>query len=144
MKENQVTIRADRLNRPLETCFVGKLSSAVFRIVGDITDDIRGMTLQIGRTADATTHEPRPNLTAAAERQGDGTYRCYLSPFFSRTCRTRSNTTSWAKTRTTTQGGLERVRLWYATTRRTEAQCRRRSYQPTPTSATRPRGFTTN
>ena len=82
MKEHQVTIRADRLNRPLETCFVGKLSSAVFRIVGDIPDDIRGMTLQIGRTADATTHEPRPNLTAAAERQGDGTYRCYLSPFF--------------------------------------------------------------
>lgn len=82
MKENQVTIRADRLNRPLETCFVGKLSSAVFRIVGDIPDDIDGMTVQIGRTEDPTTHQPRPNYTVAANRNADGkTYRCYLAPF---------------------------------------------------------------
>ena len=82
MKENQVTIRADRLNRPLETCFVGKLSSAVFRIVGDIPDDIASMTVQIGRTADPTTHEPRQNFTAAANRNADGkTFRCYLAPF---------------------------------------------------------------
>ena len=82
MKENIVTIRADRLNRPLETCFVGKLSSAVFRIVGDIPDDIDGMTVQIGRTADATTHEPRQNFTIAANRNADGkTFRCYLAPF---------------------------------------------------------------
>ncbi len=82
MKENQVTIRADRLNRPLETCFVGKLSSAVFRIVGDIPDDIDGMTVQIGRTDDPTTHQPRTNFTAATTRQEDGTFRCYLAPFF--------------------------------------------------------------
>lgn len=83
MKENQVTIRADRLNRPLETCFVGKLSSAVFRIVGDIPDDIDGMTVQIGRTEDHTTHHPRPNYTVAANRNADGkTFRCYLAPFY--------------------------------------------------------------
>lgn len=82
MKENIVTIRADRLNRPLETCFVGRLSSAVFRIVGDIPDDIDGLTVQIGRTADPTTHQPRENFTAATTRNADGkTYRCYLSPF---------------------------------------------------------------
>lgn len=82
MKENQVTIRVDRLNRPLETCFVGKLSSAVFRIVGDIPDDIDGMTVQIGRTYDPTTHQPRQNFTVAANRNADGkTFRCYLSPF---------------------------------------------------------------
>lgn len=82
MKENQVTIRADRLNRPLETCFVGKLSSAVFRIVGDIPDDIGGVTVQIGRTEDATTHRPRPNYTVASNRNADGkTFRCYLAPF---------------------------------------------------------------
>ena len=81
MKENQVTIRADRLNRPLETCFVGKLSSAVFRIVGDIPDDIDGMTVQIGRTEDPTTHQPRQNFTVAANRNADGkTYHCYLAP----------------------------------------------------------------
>ena len=82
MKENQVTIHADRLNRPLETCFVGKLSSAVVRIVGDMPDDIYGMTVQIGRTEDPTTHQPRPNYTVAANRNADGkTYRCYLAPF---------------------------------------------------------------
>lgn len=82
MKENIVTIRADRLNRPTESCFVGKLSSAVFRIVGDIPDDIGGMTVQIGRTEDATTHQPRENFTAAATRQDDGTFRCYLAPYY--------------------------------------------------------------
>lgn len=81
MKDIRVTIRADRLNRPLETCFVGKLSSAVFSIAGDIPDDIDGMTVQIGRTADPTTHQSRPNFTAAATRKVDGTFRCYLSPF---------------------------------------------------------------
>lgn len=81
MKENHVTIRADRLNRPLETCFVGKLSSAVMRIVGDIPDDIDGLAVQIGRTEDPTTHQPRPNYAVAATRKADGTFRCYLSPF---------------------------------------------------------------
>lgn len=81
MKDIRVTIRADRLNRPLETCFVGKLSSAVFRIAGDIPDDINGMTVQIGRVADPTTHQSRPNFTAATTRNADGTFRCYLSPF---------------------------------------------------------------
>ena len=81
MKYNVVKIRPDRLNAPLVTCNVGKLSSAVFVIVGDIPDDIDGMTVQIGRTADPTTHQPRENFTAATTRQDDGTFRCYLSPF---------------------------------------------------------------
>lgn len=83
MKENRVTIRADRLNRPLETCFVGKLSSAVMRIAGDIPDDIDGVTVQIGRTEDPTTHQPRTNFIAAAS-EVDGmprSFRAYLSPF---------------------------------------------------------------
>lgn len=81
MKENPITIRADRLNRPLETCFAGRLSSAVFRIGGDIPDDIDGIAVQIGRTDDPDTHEPRKNLAAATVRQPDGSFRCYLSPF---------------------------------------------------------------
>lgn len=87
MKENQVTIRADRLNRPLETCFVGKLSSAVFRIVGDIPDDTDTIAVQIGRTPDPQTQEPRKNFTAAASEttpQGSAAraFRCYLAPFY--------------------------------------------------------------
>ena len=82
MKAQHIKIRPDRLNAPLATCNVGKLSSAVFVIEGDIPDDIDGMTVQIGRTEDPTTHQPRPNYTVAANRNADGkTYRCYLAPF---------------------------------------------------------------
>lgn len=82
MKENRIKIRPDRLNAPLATCFVGRLSSAVFVVEGDIPDDISEISIQIGRTPDATTHEPRPNYTVAANRNADGTaFRCYLAPF---------------------------------------------------------------
>lgn len=81
MKAQHIRIRPDRLNAPLVTCNVGKLSSAVFIIEGDIPDDVDTIAVQIGRTDDPQTHEPRPNYTAATTRQEDGTFRCYLSPF---------------------------------------------------------------
>lgn len=81
MKTNVIRIRPDRLNIPLATCPVGKLSSAVFVICGDIPDDIDSLAVEIERTPDPDTHQPRPNFTAAATRQTDGTFRCYLSPF---------------------------------------------------------------
>ena len=87
MKAQHVKVRPDRLNAPLATCNVGKLSSAVFVIEGDIPDDIDGMTVQIGRTEDPTTHQPRPNYTAAASEitpagSAARTFRCYLAPFY--------------------------------------------------------------
>jgi len=82
MKAHNIRIRPDRLNDPLATCFVGKLSSAVFVIWGDIPDDVDTITVQIGRTEDPDTHQPRQNFTVAANRNADGkTFRCYLSPF---------------------------------------------------------------
>lgn len=81
MKTHNVKIRPDRLNAPLAACFVGKLSSAVLVIGGDIPDDIDAIAVQIGRTDDPDTHEPRKNLAAATVRQTDGSFRCYLSPF---------------------------------------------------------------
>ena len=81
MKTNIIRLRPDRLNDPLATCFVGKLSSSVFTICGDVPDDVSGLTVQIGRTEDPASHQPRPNFTAAAARQPDGSFRCYLSPF---------------------------------------------------------------
>ena len=82
MKAHNIRIRPDRLNDPLATCFVGKLSSAVFIVYGDIPDDVDTITVQIGRTDDPTTHQPRQNFTVAANRNADGkTFRCYLSPF---------------------------------------------------------------
>ena len=82
MKAQHVKVRPDRLNAPLATCNVGKLSSAVFVIGGDVPDDIDSLTVEIERTPDQNTHQPRPNYTAAATRQADGTFRCYLSPFY--------------------------------------------------------------
>lgn len=81
MKTNVIRLRPDRLNIPLATCPVGKLSSAVFVICGDIPDDVQSLAVQIERTPDPDTHQPRPNFTAATTRQTDGTFRCYLSPF---------------------------------------------------------------
>lgn len=83
MKAHNIRLRPDRLNDPLATCFVGKLSSAVFIIWGDIPDDVDTITVQIGRTEDPTTHEPRPNFTAAAREvtETPRSFRAYLSPF---------------------------------------------------------------
>lgn len=82
MKAQHIRIRPDRLNAPLATCNVGRLSSAVFVIGGDVPDDIESLSVEIERTPDPNTHQPRPNYTAAATRQTDGTFRCYLSPFY--------------------------------------------------------------
>ena len=87
MKAQHIRIRPDRLNAPLATCNVGKLSSAVFVIEGDIPEDADTIAVQIGRTPDPQTHEPRPNYTAAtSETTPDGsaarTFRCYLAPFY--------------------------------------------------------------
>lgn len=84
MKTHNVKIRPDRLNAPLATCVVGKLSSAVFVIGGDIPDDVGEIFVQIGRTEDPDTHTPRPNFTAAASvvpESSPRAFRCYLSPF---------------------------------------------------------------
>jgi len=84
MKAHNIRLRPDRLNDPLATCFVGKLSSAVFVIWDDIPDDVDTITVQIGRTEDPDTHQPRPNFTAAATKVEGETPRCfraYLSPF---------------------------------------------------------------
>ena len=84
MKNHVIKVRPDRLSCPLAACVVGKLSSAVFIICGDIPDDIDGIVVQIGRTDDATTTPPTPreNVAAVAKRQADGSWRCYLAPFF--------------------------------------------------------------
>ena len=84
MKAQHIRIRPDRLNAPLATCNVGKLSSAVFVIEGDIPEDVDTIAVQIGRTEDPNTHQPRPNFTAAAnkvEGQTPRIFRAYLSPF---------------------------------------------------------------
>ena len=82
MKAQHIRIRPDRLNAPLATCNAGRLSSAVFVIGGDVPDDIESLTVEIERTPDPNTHQPRPNYTAASTRQTDGTFRCYLSPCY--------------------------------------------------------------
>ena len=77
MKTHIIRVRPDRLGFPLETCVVGKLSS----------DDVEGITVQIGRTADPDTQEPRANFTAAAATEESSvhaarSFRCYFAPWY--------------------------------------------------------------
>lgn len=83
VKTNHIKLRPDRLNAPLAECFVGRLSSAVFVVYGDIPDDISALNVQIGRTPDSSTTPAteRANLSVAAVKQTDGTYRAYLNPY---------------------------------------------------------------
>lgn len=85
-----IRLNPDRLDLPLIPLYAGKLSSAVWFIT-NVPDDIEGLAIQIGRTPDPTTHQPRDNFTAAATlvaSQGIGgaahvsLWKCYLSPFY--------------------------------------------------------------
>lgn len=83
MKDIHIRLRPDRLNAPLATVFAGRLSSAVFVIEGDVPDDMDGLTVRIGRTADPESGGARDDYTIAAAAQ-DGTprtFRAYASPF---------------------------------------------------------------
>ena len=78
MKENHITIRADRLARPLETCAVGRLSSAVFIVEGDIPDDTAALAVLVEYVSTPATQSTPAEIsryTAAGTRQADGTWR---------------------------------------------------------------------
>lgn len=82
MRANHIRLKPDRLNVPLETCAVGRYSSAVFVIEGDIPRDITGLSVEIERTVDPVTHQPRANFTKESVRSEREGYQCYLGPFF--------------------------------------------------------------
>ena len=76
-----IILTPDRLDLPLIPLYAGKLSSAVWFIT-NVPDDIESVAVQIERTPDPDTHQPRDNFSAAATRQPPSiAYRCYLSPF---------------------------------------------------------------
>lgn len=86
MKTNHINLKPDRLNFPLETLAVGRLSSAVATIGGDVPDDVRTLLVKIGRTPDPDTGETRtPFAAAATEVSVAGCaarfFRCYCSPY---------------------------------------------------------------
>lgn len=78
MKTNTIRIKPDRLGFPLETCAVGRLSSAVFTIGGDIPDDIASIAVEV----EYKDGDTEGRYTAAATRQEDGTHRAYLAPAY--------------------------------------------------------------
>ena len=81
MKANTIRLRPDRLDDPLATCVVGKLSSAVFRIIGDIPEDVDSMAVLIERLPDPSTHAVRANITVAASADERGGFRAYFAPW---------------------------------------------------------------
>lgn len=85
MKTNNIKITPDVLNFPLAQCVVGKLSSAVIILYGDIPDDVEDVAVQIERVPDEETGERPANYSASAsEVQGASprSFRCYLAPWY--------------------------------------------------------------
>lgn len=76
MKTNYIEIRPDRLNFPLATLNVGRLSSAVLTVGGDIPDDTAALVVKV----EYATGSPPSYYIAAGARQPDGTWRVYLAP----------------------------------------------------------------
>lgn len=83
MREIHITLRPDRLERPLVSVSVGHLAAAVLIIDGDVPQDLESMAVEITRLPDATTTPPtpRPNFIQEAKRQPNGTYRAYINPY---------------------------------------------------------------
>lgn len=77
MKAHNIILRPDRLDLPLPTATVGKESSAVFIIVGDIPDDIPSMTVKISKANGELVTAAATEVTGSSAR----CFRCYLSPF---------------------------------------------------------------
>lgn len=73
MKTNHIELKPDRLNFPLATLSVGKLSSAVLTVGGDIPDDAAALVVKV-------EYAEGEYYIAAGARQDDGTFRVYLAP----------------------------------------------------------------
>lgn len=76
MKTNYIELKPDRLNFPLATLNVGKLSSAVLTVGGDIPDDTAALVVKVEYSNGQSTDY----YVAAGTRQADGTFRVYLAP----------------------------------------------------------------
>lgn len=76
MKTNYITLRPDRLNFPLETVDVGRQSSAVLIVGGDIPDDTAALIVKV----EYSNGQSPGYYVAAGTRQADGTFRVYLAP----------------------------------------------------------------
>lgn len=75
MKYIRVRLNPDRLDDPLVPVTVGKLSSAVFIVEGDIPDDIVALAIEVTRVGQGFE-----NFTIAAVRS-DARFRAYANPF---------------------------------------------------------------
>jgi len=78
MKTNIITIRPDRLNFKLETLVVGRASSAVATVCGEIPDDIAAMVAVVQYVDGQETK----TYKAAATRRDNGTWRIYFAPAY--------------------------------------------------------------
>ena len=78
MKTNHIHVKPDRLYNPLEPLAVGRLSSAVANVGGDIPDDIEAISAVVQYLDGAETK----TYTAAATRQTDGAWRIYFAPSY--------------------------------------------------------------
>lgn len=76
MITNHIELKPDRLNFPLATLNVGKQSSAVLTVGGDIPDDTAALVVKVEYSNGQSTDY----YVAAGTRQPDGTWRVYMAP----------------------------------------------------------------
>ena len=76
MKTNYIELKPDRLNFPLATVDVGRQSSAVLTVGGEIPDDTAALVVKVEYSNGQSTDY----YVAAGTRQADGTFRVYLAP----------------------------------------------------------------
>ena len=79
MKTNMITLRPDRLHFPCETLVVGRASSAVAIVQGEIPDDITAIAAVVQYL---NGEDETETYTAAATAQDDGTWRLYFAPAY--------------------------------------------------------------
>ena len=79
MKELHVRIDPQRLNIPLASLSVGRLSSAVATVEGDIPGDISAISAVVQYL---NGEDETETYTAAATAQDDGTWRLYFAPAY--------------------------------------------------------------
>ena len=81
MKCLHVEICPDRLNFPLAPLSVGRLSSNVLEIGGDIPDDVAMMSVQVERSMRNGAQDNFVAVATEVEGASPRRFRCYLSPF---------------------------------------------------------------
>ena len=78
MTTNFIELHPDRLDLPLAPCAVGRASSAVFTVGGDIPDDVETLSIKV----EYMDGQNLASYVAAGDLRDDGSFRVYFAPAY--------------------------------------------------------------